>query len=266
MISYPSAKINIGLNVVNKRKDGYHNIESIFYPIPLFDILEINFSETFAFTSSGLNISGDLESNLVVKAFNLLKSKHNIDNVAIHLHKQIPMGAGLGGGSSDAAYTLSMLNVLFNLKLSNNQLEAYAFELGSDCPFFIASSPKYITGVGDKMEEINVDLSNYYIYLINPGIHIGTKEAYSKIKPKSSNSDLKLDINYGVSEWKNNIKNDFESSIFYTHTDLINVKNKLYDTGALYASMSGSGSTFYGLFKNRPKKIEQYSYEHVLQL
>ncbi|MFK8046076.1 MAG: 4-(cytidine 5'-diphospho)-2-C-methyl-D-erythritol kinase [Crocinitomicaceae bacterium] len=266
MITYPSAKINIGLNVIEKRIDGYHNIESIFYPIPLVDILEINRAEQFSFSTSGLAIPGNSENNLVIKAFKLMQERHGISNVKIHLHKQIPMGAGLGGGSSDAAFALSSLNTLFKLQLSTHELEKYAIILGSDCPFFIENTPKYVTGTGQELKKIELNLNGYYLYLINPKIHIGTKEAYSGIEPKKSKEDLTVDIKQNPNKWKLSIKNDFETSVFPAHPNLNQIKRNLYSQGAIYSSMSGSGSTLYGIFKSKPTLVGEYDYEKIILL
>jgi len=266
MITYPPAKINIGLNVIEKRKDRYHNIESVFYPIPLVDILEINKAEEFSFSTSGLTIPGSTNNNLIVKAFEFMKKKHSISNVKIHLHKQIPMGAGLGGGSANAAYALNMLNSIFNLQLSNQTLEMYAGTLGSDCPFFIESTPKYVTKTGLEMEAIDLNLQGYFLHVINPHIHVSTKEAYSGIIPKLADDDLRLTITQNPTKWKASIKNDFETSVFSLHPSLNKIKDKLYFNEALYASMTGSGSTMYGLFKDKPTPFGDYDYEKVLVL
>lgn len=252
MLSFPNAKINLGLNVVSKRPDGYHNIESVFYPIPWSDSLEIIESKTIKFSSTGLDIPGNPESNLCLKAYNLLKEKFDIPPVHIHLHKIIPMGAGLGGGSSDGAFTLKMLNEQFTLNLSDNELELLAGQLGSDCPFFIKNKPVFVSGTGNEFKTINLNLSGKTIVLKNPGIHIGTKEAYAGITPKSSQVTITDIISQSVSTWKEVLKNDFESSIFPNHPDILQLKESLYQVGAAYASMTGSGSTVYGIFDHTP--------------
>jgi 4-diphosphocytidyl-2-C-methyl-D-erythritol kinase len=266
MISYPSAKINIGLHIVEKRPDGYHDIESIFYPIPLFDILEINKSQKFIFTCSGIAIDGDRDSNLVVKAYKILQKLYALDPVHIHLHKQIPMGAGLGGGSADAAYALKMLNQLFHLNIGTHQLEKYALEIGSDCPFFIDNTPKYVTGIGEKMEHIQIDLAGQYLYIINPGIHISTVEAYGQIIPKKSDIDLITEASHPIASWQKSLENAFEKPVFTLHPTIEKIKEQLRKAGALYTSMSGTGSTVYGIFNFPPKKLENYAYEKVLKL
>jgi len=251
MIIYPNAKINIGLNIASKRADGYHNIKSVFYPLKeCYDILEIIESPSFLFTSSGINIpTGE---NLCIKAFNLINSNFSISPVHIHLHKIIPIGSGLGGGSSDGSFTLKALNQLFNPKISNIELEKLSLELGADCPFFIDNTPKYVEGIGDCLTPLSLDLSDYSIKLVNSDLHVSTKDAYNSLEINSSKISILDYILKPISHWKGIIKNDFESSIFRTYPILENVKNKLYYNGAVYASMSGSGSVVYGLFpKNK---------------
>ena len=248
MILYPNAKINLGLNIESKRSDGYHNISSVFYPIyDCFDILEIVSSNSFLFTSSGIPIPGS--NNLCIKAYDLLKLKFNIPAVHIHLHKKIPIGAGLGGGSSDGAFVLKGLNDLFKLNISNEILKDLALELGADCPFFIENEPKYITGIGDLMENIKLDLSMYEIRLVDSKIHINTKNSYSNIVPKSQKLKLSELIRRPVRFWKDLITNDFEQIVFKNHPKLSKVKENLYAKGAVFSSMTGTGSTIYGLFK-----------------
>ncbi|MFD1553468.1 4-(cytidine 5'-diphospho)-2-C-methyl-D-erythritol kinase [Putridiphycobacter roseus] len=261
MITYPPCKINIGLNIINKRTDGYHNIESVFYPIPFFDILEINVATAFSFSSSGLPIHGDKKNNLVVQAYEILKTKYNIGPVKIHLHKRIPMGAGLGGGSADAAHTITMLNQLFDLKLSTSLMETIALSLGSDCPFFIEDRAKFVTGRGESMTPSPIDLKGYYLYLINPGVHVSTKAAYAAIN-YAPNPD-KLEVAIQVEDWKNKVYNQFELPIFKLHPSIRKIKETLYNMGAVYASMSGTGSTVYGLFKTEPKLLELYNFEKI---
>jgi len=247
MIVYPNAKINIGLNVLEKQVDGYHQISSIFYPVnELFDIIEIFPSKGFSFSSSGIAIPGN--NNLCVKAFELLRLDFKIDNVTMHLHKQIPIGAGLGGGSSDGAFVLKALNELFKLELSCIELEKYALQLGADCPFFIENSPKYITGIGEKMRNINLDLSSYKLKFIYPELHISTAEAYGGIIPSQPKKNLLDLINQPIENWKKSVKNDFEVAAFAKYPELAKMKEQLYADGAIYASMTGSGSVIYGVF------------------
>lgn len=248
MIVYPNAKINLGLNILRKRKNGYHDISSVFYPVKeCVDILEIVKFDTFEFINSGIKIPNG--ENICVKAWKLLHKDYRIGNVKIHLHKQIPIGSGLGGGSSDASFTLKALNELFELNLTNLQLEKYSIILGSDCPFFIDNRPKLVEGIGEKMISIDLDLSEFEIRLINPRIHISTKEAYSRVIPQTPELNVKEIIEFPINEWKNFLKNDFEESVFLQHSSLEDIKNSLYNEGAIYASMSGSGSVVYGIFE-----------------
>ena len=250
MIVYPNAKINIGLNVLKKRADGYHELSSVFYPVKdLCDILEILPSTEFSFSSSGIEIPG--EGNICTKAFEMLKQDFGISNVKIHLHKQIPIGAGLGGGSADGAFMLKSLNDLFDLKLSISQLEKYALQLGADCPFFIENTPKYVQGIGGGMIAIDLDLSDYKIQFVNPEFPISTAEAYGDITPKTPETNLLDLINQPIEKWKGKVKNDFEVTAFKKHSQLQKMKNQLYADGAIYASMSGSGSVLYGVFERQ---------------
>ena len=247
MIVYPNAKINIGLNVLEKQADGYHELSSVFYPVnELSDMLEILPAKHFSFSSSGIAIPGN--SNICVKAFELLKSDFDITNVIMHLHKQIPIGAGLGGGSADGAFALKALNEIFRLELSIIELEDYALQLGADCPFFIENSPKYITGIGEKMRKINLDLSSYKLKFIFPELHISTAEAYEGVIPCQPKKNLLDLINQPIKNWKTIVKNDFEISVFLKYPALAKIKEKLYADGAIYVSMTGSGSVIYGVF------------------
>jgi 4-diphosphocytidyl-2-C-methyl-D-erythritol kinase len=249
MIVYPNAKINIGLNVLEKRADGYHELSSVFYPVKdLCDILEILPSTEFYFSSSGIEIPG--EGNICTKVFEMLKQDFEISNVNIHLHKQIPIGAGLGGGSADGAFTLKAMNTLFDLKLSTAQLEEYALQLGADCPFFIENTPKYVKGIGEKMSSVDLDFSPYELKFIFPEFHISTAEAYVGITPEIPETNLLDLINQPIENWKTTVKNDFEVSAFLKYPHLEKMKEKLYADGAIYASMSGSGSVLYGVFNS----------------
>ena len=252
MVVFPNAKINIGLNVTEKREDGFHNIESVFYPVTdLYDVLEIIESEELLFDSTGIGIPGELKSNLCLKAYSLIKSDFDIPFVKIHLHKVIPIGAGLGGGSSDAAFMLKALNELFVLGLTNSQLINYAQQLGSDCAFFIENKAAYAFNKGDELEGIALDLSNYDIKIEYPNIHIGTAEAYAGIILKQNEHNLKGLIQEPIVNWKNSIKNDFEDSIFPNHPSVKELKDEMYNRGALYASMTGSGSAVFGIFSGK---------------
>ena len=247
MIVYPNAKINLGLNVLEKRVDGYHEISSVFYPVKeLFDILEIIPSDVLLFSSSGVTIPG--EGNICMKAYDLLKADFGIHSVKIHLHKQIPIGAGLGGGSADGAFTLIALNQIFDLKLSFEQLEKYALQLGADCPFFIENTPKYVTGIGERMFAVNLDLSSFELKFILPELHISTTKAYAGITPQLPTINLLDLITQSIEHWKGKVKNDFEIFAFTKHPKLKVMKEQLYADGAIYASMSGSGSVLYGVF------------------
>ncbi len=253
MVVFPNAKINLGLNVTNKRKDGYHDIVSCFVPVPYSEVLEIIVSKKFSFTSSGFAIPGKPEENLCVKAFKLLKKDFGLPEVSIYLHKMIPIGAGLGGGSADATFTLKALNDLFELFLDDSLLEDYAAQLGSDCPFFVRNQPAMAYGTGNQLEEIDLPLSDKYLLLVTPTVHISTAEAYRGITPTRPTANLKDILRQTpVHEWKHLVRNDFEATVFPKYPELAEVKEKLYQAGALYASMSGSGSTLYGLFETEP--------------
>ena len=262
MIVFPNAKINLGLQITNKRSDGFHNIISCFYPVPWTDALEIIETSKTIFTSSGIDIPDSTGGNLCTQAYKLLDKDYKLPSVHIHLHKSIPIGAGLGGGSSDAAYTLKLLNQKFNLQLSMEQLEGYARKLGSDCAFFIQNTPTMAIEKGDKFQPIAMSLKGYHIALIYPNLHISTKEAYSTVTPAMPDTTL-LDVleNKPVSKWKDLIHNDFEKGITEKHPQLKRLKSDLYIQGAVYASMTGSGSTFYGIFDKKPalKLPEEYS-------
>jgi 4-diphosphocytidyl-2-C-methyl-D-erythritol kinase len=255
MILFPPAKINLGLSIVEKRNDGFHELETCMLPIPFYDILEILPSENFSFFQTGFKIPGIQGENLCEKAFRLMKEKKAVPNVTIHLRKQIPMGAGLGGGSSDAAYVLSGLNELFQLQLSNEVLENLAAELGSDCPFFIKNEAQMARGRGEKLTQMNLTLKGYYLVLLNPGIHVGTKEAYAGVTPSYKVKSLEVLLENPISAWQDLIINDFEASIFVNHPKIAELKNELLKSGAIYASMSGSGSSIFGLFKQEIELI-----------
>jgi 4-diphosphocytidyl-2-C-methyl-D-erythritol kinase len=252
MIVFPNAKINIGLNVIERRSDGFHNIQTVFYPIPLFDILEFipNGKSETIFTNSGLIVDSIMEENLCIKAFRLLQKDFNLPEVQIHLHKIIPFGAGLGGGSSDAAFMLKSLNEYFRLQISQKKLKQYALNLGSDCAFFVSNIPAFAEGRGEILSYIELTLENKYLVLIKPDIHISTKLAYSGVIPTLPEISLRKAILQPINHWRNTIKNDFELSVFKTCPILDKIKHQLYDAGADYAAMSGSGSTIYGIFDN----------------
>ncbi len=255
MISFPNAKINIGLNVVSKRDDGYHNLETIFYPVKLADALELADSNEMQFSTSGIEIDGILENNLVVKAYNLLQKDFKLPPVKLHLHKIIPFGAGLGGGSSDAAFTLKMLDKYFNLKISSTKLKNYAAQIGADCPFFIENKPTFATGIGDQFQPVNFDLSEYEILIVKPDISVSTPEAYKNVIPAKPIFNLKDIENLPIKDWKEVIENDFEKSVFEKYPEIEKLKQTLYEMGALYASMSGSGSAVFGVFRHLPANL-----------
>jgi 4-diphosphocytidyl-2-C-methyl-D-erythritol kinase len=256
MISFPNAKINLGLHITAKRKDGYHDIETCMVPIPLFDALEMILDKKPAWNSSGLNIPGDPKDNLILKAEKLLRKDFpGLPNLSIHLHKNIPMGAGLGGGSADGAFALKLMNNLFDLHLDDFFLEEYAAQLGSDCPFFIENTPKIARGRGEILEPIDLTLKGTHLVLINPGIHVGTKEAYAGITPAAPKVKLE-EVLADRSRWKTELVNDFEQSIFKNHPQIAEIKGKLYESGAFYAAMSGSGSSVFGLFDFKPSELE----------
>ncbi|MEQ9099835.1 MAG: 4-(cytidine 5'-diphospho)-2-C-methyl-D-erythritol kinase [Imperialibacter sp.] len=253
MITFPNAKINLGLQILRKRTDGYHDISSLFLPIPLQDVLEIVEAKSLSFTSSGLPIPGNSDDNLCLKAYQLLQRDFALPPLSIHLHKAIPMGAGLGGGSADGAFMLVMLNKKFALGLSNAQLEDYAAQLGSDCPFFVKNQPAMALGRGTELTPFPTDLNGYHLLLVFPGIHIGTKEAYAGVKPNDRQQGITDILSQPIEKWKGQLVNDFEQSVFSNHPALKEVKEKLYAKGAVYASMTGSGSTMYGIFEDKPK-------------
>jgi len=256
MILFPNAKINIGLNVLSRRTDGYHNLETVFYPIPLHDSIEVVEADQMSFNSSGIEIPGHANENLCLKAYDLLLKDFQLPALSIHLHKQIPIGAGLGGGSSDAAFFVKLLNEKFGLGLGTEQMQDYVRKLGADCAFFISNKPVFASGKGDQFTSIDLDLSVYKIVLVMPPVHVSTGEAYRGVKPHTPEVSLLNLIKLPVPEWKGKIKNDFEDSIFKTHSLIRGVKAALYEKGALYAAMSGSGSAVYGVFESQPDMLE----------
>jgi len=256
MISFPNAKINLGLQITEKRTDGFHNLETVFFPVGWSDALEIAHSDELCFTTSGITISGSPESNLVMKAYNLLRKDFDLPALKIHLHKQIPFGAGLGGGSADGAFMLRMLNNTFNLDISQDKLFEYAAVLGSDCPFFILNKSAFATGTGNIMNEINLNVKGLYLLLVKPPVEVSTVKAFQNIIPQKPTVSLSELINLPVQDWKNNIVNQFESSVFPQYPAISDIKTQLYNMGAVYASMSGSGSCVFGLFNELQASIE----------
>tara|TARA_B100000902_G_C27274203_1_gene897929 strand:+ start:758 stop:1567 length:810 start_codon:yes stop_codon:yes gene_type:complete len=254
MICYPNAKINLGLKILSKRQDGFHNISSFFLPVPLFDILELQISSSSIgsnkITYSGL-ITDYIENDLVIKAYDLLNNDFDLLPLNIHLHKCIPFGSGLGGGSSNAAFMLIMLNRIFNLKLSLPQLCEYGLHIGSDCPFFIYNSFSNVSSIGDIIKPVNFSFRGYYLVLIKPKIHCSTAKIFNLFTMNNFNKNP-LKFNNDIFEWKDNLKNDLEAVVFDLYPELETIKNYLYSKGAFYASMSGSGSVIYGLFEHEP--------------
>ncbi len=254
MVVFPNSKINIGLNILDKRPDGFHNLETVFVPIPLNDSLEIirakENTDELTLSQSGFVVDGNTENNLCIKAYRLLRKDFpQLPAIQMHLHKAVPMGAGLGGGSSDAAFTLQMLNNKFQLGLSTEQLIQYALFLGSDCPFFIINKPCFATGRGEMIQPIQLLLAGYHLVLVNPGIHINTGWAFSQLKAGDRfTKHLLQNIHSPIINWRHTITNDFELPVFASHPQLKELKENLYNKGAVYAAMSGSGSTIFGLF------------------
>ena len=250
MITFPNAKINLGLNIVERRSDGYHNLETVFYPIGLTDVLEIvpaQGSES-TLTTYGNPVACPVEKNLVMKALRLMQRHYNVPEVDVYLYKHIPDGAGLGGGSSDASSTMLMLNDMFNLGIEKNKLARLVATLGADCPFFIYNQPMMATGIGDVLTPINVSLKAMYLFLVKPAVSVPTKVAYSRVTPAPSATSLEIDVAKNVSQWCGLVKNDFEPSVFAAFPELAEIKTTIKDSGALYASMSGSGSSIFGIF------------------
>jgi len=254
MICFPNCKINLGLHILRKLPDGFHELETAFYPLELRDILEIIPSKTGETTLSvtGLTLPGDTRDNLCIRAWQLLSSRTGIPPVSIFLHKIIPAGAGLGGGSSDAAFTLSMLNTMYSLGLSEKELGDLALGLGMDCPFFLLNSPAIATGKGEILNPVPLNLKGMKIVLVKPDIHISTADAYANVTPKPGRTPLQEILMNPAEEWKNILVNDFEESIFRRYPEIEKIKQTLYDTGAVYASMSGSGSAVFGIFRKYP--------------
>lgn len=265
MICFPNCKINLGLYVTRKRDDGYHDIETVFYPVTsrgfsddgaaqsagsLLDVLEVVPATETNIHLSGLAVAGNNEDNLVWKAYQLLKAKFpdKVTPLDIYLHKVIPMGAGLGGGSADGSFMLRLLNDYFDLRLTKEELLLLALQLGSDCPFFIHNTPRFASGRGEQMSDIAIDLFPYSIQIICPQVHVSTGAAFAMMQPRPAPFDLKTLARLPAEQWKDNISNDFEEPVFQQHSVLAGIKQQLYSQGALYAAMSGSGSAIFGIF------------------
>lgn len=251
MITFPNAKINIGLKIINRRADGYHNLETVFYPVQIKDALEVIEHTKMSFETSGIEIPGHANENLCLKAYDLLRADFDLPNIKIHLHKQIPIGAGLGGGSADAAFFIKLIKEKFDLSLSIEQMQNYCRQLGADCAFFIENNPLFAYDKGDFFEEVDLDLSAYHLALVMPPVHVSTGEAYRGVKPSEPQTSLKELIKLPVEAWQGKITNDFEAHILRNHPQIRGVKSTLLDAGALFALMSGSGASVYGIFKNK---------------
>lgn len=261
MIVFPQAKINLGLNILGKRSDGFHDLQSVFVSVNLKDALEVIVDETLAngqikFTTSGLPIPGNSDSNLILKAARYYNEHVPLPGMRVHLHKNIPMGAGMGGGSSNGAWMLRLMNQLMDNALKFDQLLSLAAELGSDCPFFLYDSPCYVTGRGEELEPINLDLQGLHLVLINPGIHISTADAFRMITPQANNIDLKEAVKLPVNNWKAYLKNDFQNPACAKYPEIQFALQKLENSGADYFAMTGSGSTVYGLFSDLPNIVD----------
>lgn len=259
MINYPIAKINLGLNVVARRADGYHDLETVFYPVPIKDALEIHpMDEGFPsehacdLKVTNICIDGDEQRNLVVRAYNLIAAKYGIPRIHAHLYKAIPTQAGMGGGSSDCASMIMLLNEAFGLGMTVSEMTGYAAELGADCPFFILSRPAYAEGIGERLEPIGLDLGGWHIGIVRPDIPVSTREAFSLISPRPTERKCRDIVSQPVETWRGLLTNDFEKSVFAIHPEIGRIKEQLYGLGAVYAAMSGSGSSVFGLFRSEP--------------
>lgn len=268
MLTKPICKINLGLNVVERRPDGYHNLETVFYPVPIYDTLEV-FEMDDAFPSpyncdlkvTNISIDGDEQKNLVLRAYNLLKQDFpRLPRIHAHLYKDIPTQAGMGGGSSDCGFMITLLNEQFHLGLSNEQMIQYAARLGADCAFFILNKPCYAEGIGERLEPIDLDLSGWYLAVVRPAIPVPTKEAFSLITPQHPTKNCRDIVMQPVETWRDCLTNDFEKSVFALHPEIGDIKDRLYDLGATYAAMSGSGSSLFGLFR-QPVSLDEFNGE-----
>jgi 4-diphosphocytidyl-2-C-methyl-D-erythritol kinase len=266
VIFFPNCKINLGLHILRNREDGFHDLETVFYPIPLTDALEVihktNNQKSISFSFSGINIDGKEEDNICIKAYQLLNKDFDLPHVKIHLHKNIPVGAGLGGGSSDGAFMLLLLNKKFALNIAEEKLIEYALHLGSDCPFFIKNKACHATQRGEKLTPLKLDLSWYKIVLINPGIHINTGWAFSQIRPSENRPSVLEVTQLPAENWKGQLSNDFEEAVFQHYPEIKKIKEELYLKGAVYASMSGTGSTIFGLFAKEHTPVFNFPKEY----
>jgi len=249
MLAFANAKINLGLNVIEKRADGYHNLETVFYPVKLYDALEITDAAETSCQIRGIDIPGEMTDNICLKAFKMLQQDFEIPAQQITLLKNIPVGAGLGGGSADGAFLIKLLNTKFKLGLTAEVMEDYATRLGADCAFFIRNEPVFATGKGDQFSSLNLDLSSYFMVLVKPPVHVSTAEAYIKLQPAFPETGLKELIKLPVGEWKKSLKNDFEKPVFSKYPEISQIKDQLYHAGATFALMSGSGSSVFAIFE-----------------
>jgi 4-diphosphocytidyl-2-C-methyl-D-erythritol kinase len=279
MVFFPNCKINLGLRILRRREDGYHDLETVFYPLPLRDALEIIRSEELLFTATGIPIPGDAAHNLCLKAWHLLhRDFPDLPPVHIHLHKNIPIGAGLGGGSADGAQMLELLNKRFQIGIDTNKLLDYAAQLGSDCPFFLLNKPCLGTGRGEKLEPIELDLSGYSFVIVAPGVHISTAQAFALCTPEENDmpgavragdtdrQSIKDILTQPIGAWARKLQNDFEEPVLRQYPSLRSIKDRLYAAGALYASLTGSGSSFFGIFQKNsiPSLIFEADYTVIL--
>lgn len=256
MLVYPNAKINIGLSVVARRADGYHDLRTVFYPLPLCDILEITLPEVegreYVWQQTGNAIDGAADDNICLRALRALRAVRQLPCVGLHLHKLIPTGAGLGGGSADGAFVIKHLNQMLRLGLTGDEMRHIAASIGADCPFFIDNRPAYAEGIGDQLSPIDIDLKGKQIILVKPNINVSTREAYQGITPHPAATDLREALRRPVDQWPGPVLNDFEPTVFRRYPAIEHIKDTLYNCGALYASMSGSGSAVYGIFDRQP--------------
>lgn len=263
MLTFANAKINLGLLLTEKRADGYHNLQTVFYPVKLYDVVELIDAEQTSCVIKGITIPGDAEDNICLKAFKTLQADFKLPNQQLILFKNIPVGAGLGGGSADAAFLIKLVNEKFKLGLSIEQLQDYARALGADCAFFIANKPTYAYAKGDEFEEIALDLSAYFMVLVKPPVHVSTAVAYQQVKVKQPSTSLKDLIHLPLNEWKGKVLNDFETSVFEKYPQIDEIKTKLYAAGATFALMSGSGSSVFGIFE-KPVQLPELEKENMI--
>lgn len=263
---HPCAKVNLGLNIVSKRADGYHNLQTVFYPVNILDTIETEEASQTELLLEGQRVEGDPEQNLVMRAFRMLAADFPLPPLRITLHKHIPMQAGMGGGSSDGTYMLRLLNEQFLLGLSTEEMQHYALRLGADCPFFVTARPAYAEGVGEQLYPIDLDLSAYRMAVVKPPVAVSTREAFSRIVPQMPPVNCRDIVSRPVSEWRDMLTNDFETSIFALYPEVARIKQQLYDLGALYAAMSGSGSSVFGIFDFEPELHFDGCYTDVIKL